>query len=82
MTALIGGFGLIELQSAIDYFRSSFYTGPGLTWFSSLALYGALVLIALNAYLLLRAGSPDELADRVVQPHQALGPPQEFRGGQ
>lgn len=79
---LIGGFGLIELQSLIDYFRATFYTTPALTWLSSMALYGALVLIALNAYLLLRDAPTDELADSVVQPHLALGPPQELRRGQ
>jgi hypothetical protein len=56
LAVLLTGLALIELQAVIDYFRHTFYTSPGLTWLSSLALYGALLLIALNAYLVLKAG--------------------------
>jgi Glycosyltransferase family 87 len=55
LAVLLAGLALVEIQAVIDYFRHSFYTSPGLTWLSSLALYGALLLIALNAYLLLLA---------------------------
>ncbi len=82
MAALVGGLGLIELQSPIDYFRATFYAAPALTWLSSLALYGALTLIALNAYLLLGADPADQLSDGVVQPNQALRPAEEPRRGQ
>ena len=55
LLALVAGFGLIEVQSRIDLVRESFYAGqPSLTWLSSLALYGALVIIGLTALLLLR----------------------------
>ena len=56
LAVLLAGLALIETQAVIDYFRHSFYTSPGLTWASSLALYGALLLMALNAYLVLEAG--------------------------
>ena len=56
LAVLLAGLVLIETQAVIDYFRHSFYTSPGLTWASSLALYGALLLMALNAYLVLEAG--------------------------
>ena len=58
MAVLVTGLALIEIQAVVDYFRHSFYTSPGLTWLSSLALYGALLLIALNAYLVLQGRSP------------------------
>ncbi|HXA41662.1 MAG TPA: glycosyltransferase family 87 protein [Candidatus Solibacter sp.] len=82
MAILLGGLGLIELQSVIDYFRATIYSAPALTWLSSLALYGALALMALNAYLLLRAVPPDQTADGVVQANQALGATEELRRGQ
>lgn len=56
MAVLVAALALIEIQAVIDYFRHSFYTSSGSTWLSSLALYGALLLIALNAYLVLRRG--------------------------
>lgn len=56
LAVLLTGLALVELQAVVDYFRHTFYTSPGLTWLSSLALYGALLLIALNAYLVLKAG--------------------------
>jgi hypothetical protein len=55
LAVLLTGVTLIEIQAVVDYFRHSFYTSAGLTWLSSLALYGALLLIALNAYLVLEA---------------------------
>jgi hypothetical protein len=51
MAVLATGLVLVELQTVVDYFRQSFYSSTALTWLSSLALYGALLLIALNAYL-------------------------------
>jgi hypothetical protein len=56
LAVLLTGLALVELQAVVDYFRHTFYTSPGLTWLSSLALYGALLLVALNAYLVLKAG--------------------------
>jgi hypothetical protein len=63
LAILLASLALLELQAVIDYFRHSFYSNPGLTWLSSLALYGALLMIGLNAYLVLqrppeRAPSP------------------------
>jgi hypothetical protein len=55
LAVLAIGFGLIEVQSRIDLVHGTFYAAsPALTWLSSLALYGALLLGALTAYLLLR----------------------------
>ena len=55
LAIMVIGFGLIEIQSRIDLVHDTFYAGsPALTWLSSLALYGALLLGALTAYLLLR----------------------------
>jgi len=51
--ALIGWL-LIEAQSHIDVDRDTFYrAGPGLTWLSSLALYGAIFIGGVLAHLLL-----------------------------
>lgn len=58
LAVLIAGLALIEVQAVVDYFRHGFYSSPGLTWLSSLALYGALLLIALNAYLVVQ-GDPE-----------------------
>lgn len=59
LLVLLAGFGLIEVQSRIDLVHDTFYTGsPALTWLSSLALYGAMLLIALIAYLLLQEPDP------------------------
>jgi hypothetical protein len=55
LAVLLTGLALVEVQAVIDYFRHTFYSSPGRTWLSSLALYGALLLIALNAYLVLVA---------------------------
>ncbi|MFY9614002.1 MAG: hypothetical protein WAT58_01265, partial [Candidatus Dormiibacterota bacterium] len=62
LLALVIGLALIEVQSRIDLVHDSFYLGsPALTWLSSLALYGALVVLGLTAYLLVRepAGSAE-----------------------
>ena len=56
LMVLLSGLALIELQAVVDYFRHSFYASPGMTWLSSLALYGALLLIVLNAYLVVEDG--------------------------
>jgi hypothetical protein len=54
LATLALGFGLIELQSRINLVRDTFYAGhPALTWLSSLALYGALIVLGLTAYLVL-----------------------------
>ena len=71
LAALISGLALVEVQAVVDYLRHTFYSGPALTWLSSLALYGGLVLMGLNAYLLLTAAS-DQLPDGVVEPDQAF----------
>jgi hypothetical protein len=76
LAALITGLALVEVQVLVDYFRHTFYSGPALTWLSSLALYGGLVLMGLNAYLLLTAA--DQLPDGVVEPDQAFVAAQEF----
>jgi len=76
LAALITGLALVEVQVVVDYFRHTFYSGPALTWLSSLALYGGLVLMGLNAYLLLTAA--DQLPDGVVEPDQAFVAAQEF----
>jgi hypothetical protein len=65
LLALVIGFALIEVQSRIDLVHDTFYLGsPALTWLSSLALYGALVVLGLTAYLLVRepAGSGEAAA--------------------
>jgi hypothetical protein len=68
--ALLAGLTLVEVQAVVDYFRHTFYTGPDLTWLSSLALYGGFLLLALNIYLLLTAA--DQLPDGVVDPDKTL----------
>ncbi|MEA2645029.1 MAG: alpha,2-mannosyltransferase [Chloroflexota bacterium] len=61
------GFGLVQLQSIIDTTRDTFYGfQPGMTWLSSLALYGALVVCGLTAYLLLT--EPPLPGDRRASP--------------
>jgi hypothetical protein len=70
LATLVAGLALVEVQAVVDYFRHNFYAVPQLTWLSSLALYGSLLLMALNAYLLLSAA--DQVPDRVVEPDQAF----------
>jgi hypothetical protein len=70
LATLVAGLALVEVQAVVDYFRHNFYAVPQLTWLSSLALYGSLLLMALNAYLLLSAA--DQMPDRVVEPDQAF----------
>ena len=51
------GWLLIELQAQLDGARATIYqASPGLAWFSSVGLYGALILGGLCAYVLLRPG--------------------------
>ena len=51
------GWLLIELQAQLDGARATVYqASPGLAWFSSVGLYGALILGGLCAYVLLRPG--------------------------
>ena len=51
------GWLLIELQAQLDGARETIYqASPALAWFSSVGLYGALILGALCAYVLLRPG--------------------------
>jgi hypothetical protein len=53
------GWLLIELQAQLDGARETIYqASPSLAWFSSVGLYGALILGGLCAYVLLRPGSP------------------------
>ncbi|MDP9325215.1 MAG: DUF2029 domain-containing protein, partial [Candidatus Dormibacteraeota bacterium] len=55
LLALVMGFALVEVQSRIDLVHDTFYLGsPALTWLSSVALYGALMVLGLTAYLLVR----------------------------
>jgi hypothetical protein len=54
---VLGGIGwfLIELQAQLDAARDTAYqASPAQAWFSSLGLYGALILGAVTAYVLLR----------------------------
>jgi hypothetical protein len=54
---VLGGIGwfLIELQAQLDAARDTAYqASPAQAWFSSLGLYGALILGAVTAYILLR----------------------------
>ena len=62
LAVLGAGFGLVQLQSIIDTSRETFYGfQPALTWLSSLALYGALVVCGLTAFLVLtQAGTPSD----------------------
>ena len=51
------GWLLIELQAQLDGARETIYqASPALAWFSSVGLYGALILGGLCAYVLLRPG--------------------------
>jgi hypothetical protein len=55
-TSLIGWL-LLELQAQLDSARETIYQGsPALAWFSSVGLYGALILGGVTAYVLLRPG--------------------------
>jgi hypothetical protein len=57
---VLGGIGwfLIELQAQLDAARDSAYqASPAQAWFSSVGLYGALILGAVSAYVLLRPAS-------------------------
>jgi hypothetical protein len=57
---VLGGIGwfLIELQAQLDAARDSAYqASPAQAWFSSVGLYGALILGAVTAYVLLRPAS-------------------------
>ena len=76
LAVLILGLALVEVQAVVDYYRHTFYSRAALTWLSSLALYGGLVLIGLNGYLLLAAA--DQLPDGVVEPDKALVAAQEL----
>ena len=54
----VGLFGwlLLELQAQLDSSRETIYQGsPALAWLSSVGLYGALIIGALTAYVLLSA---------------------------
>ena len=65
LVLLLAAFALMNVQSNLDVLRDSFYGGrPELTWLSSLALYGALLLGGLTAYLVLteRPPAPDAVA--------------------
>jgi hypothetical protein len=51
------GWLLIELQAQLDGARETIYqASPALAWFSSVGLYGALILGGLCAYVLFRPG--------------------------
>jgi hypothetical protein len=51
------GWLLIELQAQLDGARATVYqASPALTWLSSVGLYGALIIGAVTAYVLLRPG--------------------------
>lgn len=51
------GWLLIELQAQLDGARGTVYqASPALAWFSSVGLYGALILGGLCAYVVLRPG--------------------------
>jgi hypothetical protein len=53
------GWLLLELQAQLDSARETIYqSSPALAWLSSVGLYGALIVGALTAYVLLRPGSP------------------------
>jgi hypothetical protein len=61
----VAGWLLIELQAQLDVSRATAYrASPALAWLSSVGLYGALLLGAVTAYVLLRPGSADAPADR------------------
>jgi hypothetical protein len=54
----VAGWLLIELQAQLDSARETVYqASPALAWLSSVGLYGAIVLGALTAYVMLRPGS-------------------------
>jgi hypothetical protein len=51
------GWLLLELQAQLDSSRETVYqASPALAWLSSVGLYGALIIGALTAYVLLRPG--------------------------
>jgi len=57
---VLGGIGwlLIELQAQLDGARATIYqASPALAWFSSVGLYGALILGGVCAFVLLRPGT-------------------------
>jgi hypothetical protein len=55
LAVLLAGWGAIELQSSLDAARDSVYRGsPAFTWLSSVALYGALLITGVVAWLLVR----------------------------
>ena len=55
----LAGWLLLELQAQLDSARQTVYqASPALTWLSSVGLYGALLLGALTAYVLLRPVRP------------------------
>ena len=61
----LGVFGwlLLELQAQLDSVRDTVYqASPALAWLSSVGLYGALILGALTAYVLIRPGLHDRRA--------------------
>jgi hypothetical protein len=59
------GWLLIELQAQLDIARETVYqASPALAWFSSVGLYGALILGGIFAYVLMRPGLTDRPADR------------------
>lgn len=61
----VAGWLLLELQAQLDSARDTVYqSNAALTWLSSAGLYGALILGAVTAYLVVRPGSADRPADR------------------
>lgn len=61
----LAGWLLLELQAQLDSARETIYqSSPALTWLSSAGLYGALILGAVTAYVVLRPGSADRPAYR------------------
>jgi hypothetical protein len=63
LAVLLVGYALINVQANIDSLRDSFYGGqPGLTWLSSLALYGAVLVGGLTAYLVVSERPPAQPA--------------------
>jgi hypothetical protein len=61
----VAGWLLLEAQAQLDSSRATVYqASPGLTWLSSLGLYGALIIGGVAAYVLLRPASGERPADR------------------
>jgi hypothetical protein len=55
LAVLLAGWGAIEVQSSLDAVRDSVYrSSPAFTWLSSVALYGALLITGVVAWLLVR----------------------------